>query len=77
MYFQRLSQIEENLAAVRRRLHTRHPVCQFLFPAATLKDEPDQVLTLDVVVVTTQLVREPVRATVIDSTRLDPKDQIR
>ena len=76
MYFQRLPQIEVDLVAVRSRLYSRHPVCQFLLPAATLKDEPNQILALDVVVVTAQLVREPVRATVIDSTRLDPKDQV-
>jgi hypothetical protein len=74
MYFQRLSQIEVDLVAVRRRLHARHPVRQFLLPAAALEHKPDQILAFDVVVVAAQVVREPVRTTIIYVARLDTKD---
>ena len=76
MHFKRLPQVEVHLMAVRSRPHSRHTVCQLFLPATGLKDEPHQVLALDIVVVAAEIIREPVRTAVIDMARFDPEYQV-
>ena len=76
MHLKCLTHVKIDLVAVRSKTNPRHPICQFLLPAAALKDKPHQILALYVIVITAEIIREPVRAAVIDAARLYPKSQV-